>query len=292
MALDYTLLVVLAGISMVGLLAGVLGVFVLLRGQSLLGDAISHAALPGIALAFLITHSKSQLILLVGGAFSGAIGMVLVTLVTTQTRLKKDAAQGMVLSIFFGLGLVLLTVIQKQPISNQSVLNKFLFGNVSTLLYTELYAIAAVSVSVLFCIKLFWKELVAYSFDPLYVQAIGFGQKTLTLLLSSMLLLAIVVGLQSVGVILMSTMLIAPAAAARQWTSSARAMALLSGFFGAFSGVVGVFFSSSIPGMPTGPMIVVVASGIAFISLAGASYSNTLYAWGRAKIRAFKGKIS
>jgi len=288
MALDYTLLVVLAGISMVGVLAGILGVFVLLRGQSLLGDAISHAALPGIALAFLITQSKSQLVLLAGGAFSGAVGMVLVTLVTTQTRLKKDAAQGMVLSIFFGLGLVLLTVIQKQPISNQSVLNKFLFGNVSTLLYSELYAIAVVTFSVLLCISLFWKELVAYAFDPFYLQAIGFGHGVLNVLLSCMLLLAIVTGLQSVGVILMSTMLIAPAAAARQWTSSVGTMALLSGFFGALSGVIGVMLSSLVPGMPTGPMIVVVASIIAFVSLASAPY----VVWGMQKIRAGRGGIS
>lgn len=267
MTLDYTLCIVLCGVVMVGMLSGVLGVFVLLRGQTLLGDAVAHAALPGIALTFLITHSKNPLLLLMGGVCSGALGMVLVTMVTTQTRLKKDAAQGMVLSIFFGFGLVLLTIIQKQPIAHQSMLNKFLFGNIATLLYTELLLIAAVTVSAFVCLGLFWKELIAFVFDASYIRVVGFGHLFLTFLLSGLLLMAIVIGLQSVGVILMSTMLIAPAVAARQWTSCVGNMVRLSGFFGAFAGVLGVLLSNSIADMPTGPMIVVIATVLVIVSL-------------------------
>lgn len=278
LGLDYTICVVLCGIIMIGMLSGVVGVFVLLRGQSLLGDAIAHAALPGIALAFLLTQSKNPFLLFIGGACSGAVGMVLVTLVTMQTRLKKDAAQGMVLSIFFGLGLVLITVIQKQVLAGQAVLNKFLFGNVATLLYSELWVIAAITCLLLLCIKICWKEIVMFVFDGFYINSIGFGYWLIVCLWAGILLCTIVVGLQTVGVILMSTMLIAPAAAARQWTSSVGSMTYLAGFFGAFSGVVGVLLSGCVPGMPTGPVIVVVASAVVIISLVCAPYYNAIMA--------------
>jgi manganese/zinc/iron transport system permease protein len=275
--LDHTVITVLVGVIMLGALAGSLGVFVLLRGQSLLGDAIAHAALPGIAGSFLITHSKYAPVLLAGGAISGAVGMLLVDLVTRSTRLKQDAAQGMVLSIFFGLGLVLLTVIQKQPISHQAVLNKFLFGNVSTLLQEELYIIAGFSFAVFLCLALFWKELVAFSFDAAHVSALGFGNKRIPTLLAGMLLATIVIGLQVVGVILMSTLLIAPAAAARQWTSSAARMLLISALCGVCSGVGGVLVSVYAPAMPTGPVIVVLATLLFLFSLLFAPYRGLLY---------------
>jgi manganese/zinc/iron transport system permease protein len=257
-------------------LAGSLGVFVLLRGQSLLGDAIAHAALPGIAISFLLTHSKYAPVLLAGGAISGAVGMLLVDLVTRSTRLKQDAAQGMVLSIFFGLGLILLTVIQKQPITHQAVLNKFLFGNVSTLLQEELYLIAVTSCALFVSMALFWKELVAFSFDAAHVSALGFGSKRIASLLACMLLMTIVIGLQVVGVVLMSTLLIAPAAAARQWTSRVAPMLLLSAFCGVCSGVGGVLVSVYNPAIPTGPVIVVIATLLFLVSLVCAPYYRRL----------------
>jgi manganese/zinc/iron transport system permease protein len=272
MVIDYTVVTVLAGVAMLGALAGALGVFVLLSGQSLLGDAVAHAALPGIAFAFLLTHSKNAAVLLAGGALSGAVGMMLVSLVTSNTRLKKDAAQGMVLSIFFGLGLVLLTIIQKQPIAHQAVLNKFLFGNVSTLLHDELLVIAVVSGIIFLCMLANWKELVACVFDRAYAHAMGLGARRMAVLLATMLLLTIVIGLQIVGVVLMSSLLIAPAAAARQWVCQVARMVLLSAFFGALAGIAGVLISANIAGMPTGPVIVVVASGVVCISLLCAPY--------------------
>jgi len=269
---DHTVITVLVGVIMLGALAGSLGVFVLLRGQSLLGDAIAHAALPGIAISFLLTHSKHAPILLAGGAISGAIGMLLVDLVTRHTRLKQDAAQGMVLSIFFGLGLVLLTVIQKQPIMHQAVLNKFLFGNVSTLLQEELYLIAIASCAIVLCMALFWKELVAFSFDAAHVSALGFGSKRIAILLAGMLLMTIVIGLQVVGVVLMSTLLIAPAASARQWTSRVAPLLLISALCGICAGVGGVLVSLYAPAMPTGPVIVVIATLLFLVSLVCAPY--------------------
>ncbi len=275
--LDYTLLLVLQGAALLGITAGALGSFALLRQQSLLGDAISHAALPGIVLMFLCTHSKNPWVLLCGGALAGIVGVVSMHYICTRTTLKKDAVLGIILSVFFGFGLVLMTVAQKIPTSNQAVLNKFLFGNVSTLLEQDISAIALISCLIMIVLRLCWKECAMYVFDPIFAQSLGFKAMVIEAIITVLLILAIVIGLQTVGVILMSTMLIAPAAAARQWTAKLGNMTALAGFFGACAAIVGVYASSIVDHLPTGPAIVVVASCIVFFSLACAPHRGV--AW-------------
>ena len=216
-SLDYTLLLVLQGAALLGIIAGVLGSFALLRQQSLLGDAISHAALPGIVLMFLCTYSKNPWVLLLGGACAGIVGVVSMNYICARTTLKKDAVLGIILSVFFGFGLVLMTVAQKIPTSNQAVLNKFLFGNVATLLPEDISVIAIISLLIMLILLMFWKECTMYVFDPVFAGGLGFKPIIIEMVLTVLLVLAIIIGLQTVGVILMSTMLIAPAAAARQW---------------------------------------------------------------------------
>ncbi len=276
---DYTLWTVLLGVTILGITAGVLGVFALLRGQSLLGDAVSHAALPGIAAVFLLTHSKNPAFLLAGGAMSGLVGTLLVMLVENHTTLKKDAILGMVLSVFFGVGLVLLTAIAKKEIAQQAILNKFLFGNAATLLREEVYIMIGIGAFVLLLIGLFWKELLLLVFDPIYARTLGYKTWLIDLLLTFLLLFTIVIGLQTVGVILMSTMLIAPASAARQWTSRLKIMVFLAAIIGAFSGIVGTLISSTFNNMPTGPTIVVVVSILVLISLLCAPHRGIMWAW-------------
>ncbi len=265
--IDYTLLLVLQGAALLGITAGALGSFALLRQQSLLGDAISHAALPGIVLMFLCTHSKNPWVLLAGGAFAGVIGVVSMHYILARTTLKKDAVLGIILSVFFGFGLVLMTVAQKIPSSNQAILNKFLFGNVSTLLYQDISAIALISCFIMIILMLCWKECTMYVFDPIFAQSLGFKTIIIETIITVLLILAIVIGLQTVGVILMSTMLIAPAAAARQWVTQLLHMVVLASFFGACAAIIGVCASSVIDHLPTGPAIVVAASCIVFFSL-------------------------
>jgi manganese/zinc/iron transport system permease protein len=267
MMFDYTLVIILIGITILGVTAGLLGTFVFLRRQSLLGDAISHAALPGIAIAFLLTHSKNPLVLMLGGAISGGIGTVFMQLITRNTRLKKDTALGIVLSVFFGFGLVLMTAIQKMPIANQSILNKFLFGNISTLLPTDVYAMGIIGAIICVCTILLWKEFALVTFDLNFAHSVGFATHRLDNILTMLIVAAIVIGLQTVGVILMSSMLIAPAAAARQWTTRLRSMALLSIFFAVSAGIIGALVSSHADRLPTGPAIVVVLSSFVLCSL-------------------------
>jgi manganese/zinc/iron transport system permease protein len=267
MIVNYTLIITLVGIIILSITAGLLGTFVFLRRNSLLGDAISHAALPGIALAFLCTHSKNPLVLMIGGAISGGIGTLLMHLIIYYTHLKKDTALGIVLSVFFGFGLVLMTAIQKMPIANQAILNKFLFGNIATLLPVDVYAIALLGLLICVITHVLWKEFALTTFDECFAYSLGFSTHKLDALLTSLTVIAIIIGLQSVGVILMSSMLIAPAAAARQWTTRLSAMALLSVCFAMSAGISGALMSNYIDRLPTGPVIVVVLSFFVFISL-------------------------
>ena len=272
--IDYTLSVVLQGALLLGITAGMLGCFALLRQQSLLGDAISHAALPGIVLMFLCTHSKNPWVLLIGGACAGVIGVISMQYVCAHTKLKKDAVLGIILSVFFGFGLVLMTVAQKIPTSNQAILNKFLFGNVATLLLDDIAAIAVLSLLIIITLFVCWKECVMYVFDPLFAHSLGFKPRIIETVLTILLILAIIIGLQTVGVILMSTMLIAPAAAARQWVTRFGSMVLGAALLGGCATTLGVYASSIIDHMPTGPAIVVVASCMVFISLFCAPQRN------------------
>ncbi|MEX0671943.1 MAG: metal ABC transporter permease [Candidatus Babeliales bacterium] len=267
MILDYTLLTIILGTSIMGLVSGAIGVFTILRRQSLLGDAVAHAALPGIAMMFLLTYSTNPFILLTGGALSGWIATLCMEKIITHTPLKKDAALGIVLSVFFGFGLLLMTLIQKLPTANQSILNKFLFGNASTLLRSDIQLIALIGAAILVTLLLIFNIAKAVTFDPLFGATIGLHPKNIHLLLTTLAVFAIMIGLQTVGVVLMSAMLIAPAAAARQWTNNLPTLVISSGILGASSAIIGTIISSHISHMPTGPAIVVVASIIVIISL-------------------------
>jgi manganese/zinc/iron transport system permease protein len=276
---DYTFRTVALGSGVLGIVSGALGSYAVLRKQSLLGDAISHAALPGIAIAFLLTLSKASLILVSGAAIAGWIGTVLIMNITKNTRIKDDGALGLVLSVFFGFGLVLLTFIQKKPYANQAGLDKFLFGQAAALLERDVITMAILSGVVLTILVLFWKEFKLLSFDSEFAASIGLPIRFLDYLLTGLLVLAIVVGLQTVGVVLMSAMVVAPAAAARQWTDRLAGMVILSSLFGALAGICGAIISSSITRLPTGPTIVVFISLIVFVSILFAGNRGLVWNW-------------
>lgn len=266
--LDYTLRTVALGAGSLGAVSGTLGAFAVLRRQSLLGDAISHAALPGIVLAFLLTGSRSTLVLVLGAAIAGWVGTLLVLAVTRATRIPEDSALGIVLSVFFGLGLVLLTYVQKLPTASQAGLDRFLFGQAATMLERDVAVIAGLGAVAVLVVVLFWKEFKLLSFDREFGASLGFPMRGVEVLLTTVLVIAIVVGLQTVGVVLMAAMVVAPAAAARQWTDSLGVMVVLSAFFGAFAGVGGAVVSASTANIPTGPTIVLFATGLVLISMA------------------------
>lgn len=263
---DYTLRTITLGTAILGAVTGMLGSFAVLRKQSLLGDAISHAALPGIALAFLITGSKDSNILLIGALISGLIGTFWIHGISRRTHLKSDTALGLILSIFFGFGILLLTYIQKLPDANQAGLDKYLFGQAATLVESDVWLIALIAGLCLLVLLLFWKEFKILLFDRDYAQTLGFNTNFIDVLITTFIVLAIILGLQIVGVILMSAMLLAPAAAARQWTNSLGMMVFLAAVFGASAGVFGTAISATENNLSTGPVIVLVASIFVLVS--------------------------
>lgn len=264
---DYTFQVVAFGSAILGVVSGVIGCFTVLRKQSLIGDGISHAALPGVVMAFLLIGSKNTEVLLFGAFISGLLAMLFIVGIVRHTRIKFDSALALVLSVFFGLGLVLLTYAQKLPNSNQAGLTRFIYGQASTILQRDVVLMSICGVVLLVLVALFWKEFKLFSFDADFSHSLGFAPKKLNLLLSIMTVLTIIIGLQTVGAILMSAMLIAPAVAARQWTNRLWVMVLLSAVFGAISGVAGTAASSLVSKLPTGPSIVICVSIIVLFSV-------------------------
>lgn len=267
---DYTFQIVALGSALLGVVSGVLGCFAVLRKQSLLGDGVSHASLPGVVLAFLLTGSKHTEVLLLGALLTGLLAMGLIVGISRNSRIRFDSALALVMSVFFGLGMVLLTYAQKVPNANQAGLKRFIYGQASTLLQRDVIFMAVSGCVLLAIVLLLWKELKLLAFDPEYAGTLGFPAGKLNLLLSVLLVAAIMMGLQTVGVVLMSAMLIAPAVAARQWTNQLWVMVMLASVFGALSGVAGTLISSAVPELPTGPVIAVCVTGIAAVSLLAA----------------------
>lgn len=258
---------VLAGTLLLGIASGVLGSFILLRKQSLIGDAMSHAALPGVCLAFLLTGQKSLLFFLIGAAVAALAGTYCIQMITRHSKVKEDAATGIVLSIFFGIGIVLLTFIQQRGTGNQSGLNSFLFGQAASLVRQDIIIIGVVSAILLIITCLFFKEFKLITFDFAFAKGIGLPVAFFNGLLLALIVCAVVIGLQTVGVILMSAMLITPSIAARYWTNRLQTMVILSGIIGGLSGMLGTLFSTVANGMATGPLIIVAATLIFVVSM-------------------------
>lgn len=274
---DYTLRTITLGTAVLGAICGMLGSFAVLRKQSLLGDAISHAALPGIALAFLLTGAKDSTVLLLGALVSGLVGTFWIRGIITKTHLKSDTALGLILSLFFGFGMLLLTFIQKQPNANQAGLDKYLFGQAATLLESDVKVMVMVTSISLLVLLLFWKEFKLLLFDADYTKTLGFNVKFIDMLITFFIVLAIVLGLQTVGVVLISALLLAPSAAARQWTNSLGTMVFLAAVFGAFSGVLGTAISATQGNLSTGPVIVLVAAAFVLMSFVFAPGRGLLF---------------
>ncbi len=170
---DYTLRLVALGSAVLGATSGALGSFAYLRRQSLLGDAVSHAALPGIVLAFMLTGSKLPLVLMVGAGLAGWIGTLAVQLVVRRSRVPYDSALGIVLAVFFGIGLVLLTHIQKLPNAAQAGLESFLFGQAASLLRRDVVTMMVLGACAVLILVLVWKEFKLLSFDPDFASSLG-----------------------------------------------------------------------------------------------------------------------
>lgn len=261
------------GAGLLGLVAGTVGSFAVLRRQSLQGDMISHAALPGVAAAFLLGN-RSPVGLLIGAAVAGWLAMVVVGVVTRRSRIPFDAALAGTLAVFFGVGLAVMGYTRRNvPDASQHPLERYLLGQAALLREPDLWAIGGLGFAALLVLAMFWKELKLISFDADYAASLGLPVRRLDLLLTTLIVVGVVIGLKAVGVVLMTALLIAPAAAARQWTNQLGRLVVLAGLFGATAGVGGAVTShllSYLPNVgtvPTGPTIVLCATGLVLVSL-------------------------
>ena len=256
---------VMLGTALLGGMSGVVGSFAVLRGRSLVGDMLAHAALPGVCLAFLVMGSRDMLGLSLGALLSGLLAIGTVSLLVRWTRTKEDAAIGIVLSTFFGMGVVLLSIIQKPHIGgNKAGLDSYIFGEPGNMLSSDLVLLALVAAAVLLIVGIFFKEFQLVSFDSDFAQSQGWPTLLLDLALMAALAVVTIVGLPIVGVILMAAMIILPASTARFWTNRLHIMLLLAGGFGMAAGVLGTKLGR---GLPAGAAIVLTASSFFIFSL-------------------------
>ncbi|MBP2241283.1 manganese/zinc/iron transport system permease protein [Cytobacillus eiseniae] len=258
---------VLLGTMLLGVASGVLGSIALLRKQSLIGDAVAHAALPGICIAFLFLGEKSLIVLLIGATITGLLAAYCIQFIVSNSIIKEDTAICLILSVFFGFGIVLLTKVSQSSAGNKSGLDDFIFGQAASIVGNDVKLMAGAAACLILITFLLYKELKVLTFDPEFAKGLGLPASFLNFLFLSLLVAAVVIGIQAVGVILMAAMLITPAIAARYWTNSLSKMILISGVFGALSGMIGTLISTLSVGLATGPFIVVTATFFFVISM-------------------------
>lgn len=270
--LGYNATLVTIGACFLGVSAGVTGTFLFLRKRSLVSDAISHATLPGVALAFIIMVSlggdgRSLLGLLTGSAVSASFGLLCVSWLTRQTRLAEDAAIGAVLSVFFGFGIVLLTVIQSMSSGRQAGLEGFLLGSTAGMLWSDAIVIAVGGALTLLVVLSYRRPMGMVAFDPEFAAANGLNVARIDLIIMGLAMAVTVVGLKIVGLILIVAMLIIPPVTARFWTDRTDRVTLIAAVTGGVSGYIGAALSASAPALPTGPIIVLVSFALFAASL-------------------------
>ncbi|MEW6306650.1 MAG: metal ABC transporter permease [Verrucomicrobiota bacterium] len=278
----------LAGSMLLGITCGLLGSFIVVRKMALMGDALSHAVLPGVALGFLVNMTKDPVAIFIGATIAGLLGTTVVSLIKQTTRLKEDTALGMVLAGFFSIGICLVTMIQSLPTGNKSGIDKFLFGQAAAISSADVRLMAIVTILSVVIIALFYKEFLVTSFDPGFARASGFPAQLLHHTLMLLLAFAVVIALQAVGVVLVSAMLITPAAAAYLLTDRMHRMIVLAALFGMGAGAAGAFFSFLGPSLPTGPFMVLGASAVFAAAFLFGPKHGVLARWWRQRSRALR----
>lgn len=263
---DPNVVLVVVGISFLSISAAMVGTFTFLDKKALIGDAISHAVLPGVCLAFMLAGTKNPYWIVVGAFSTGALATYAISWISQQTKLKEDTVIASVLSVFFGVGIVFMTKLQQTGNASISGLDHFLFGNAISIVGEDILVYGTLALITILAILFFYKEFQLLIFNRDFARAIGLPVKRLEFVFNSLMVLAVVTGIQAIGVVLMAALLITPAAAARFWTDKLSRMLTLAVLMALFSGIAGAYISFTLPNMPTGPWVVVVLSALAFFS--------------------------
>ena len=239
----------------VGIVGGAVGCFIILRGMSLMGDAISHAVLPGVAISFILGIN-----FFIGAIVFGLLASTIITYIKSNSIIKSDTAIGITFSSFLALGIILI------GIANSSTdLFHILFGNILSVQDLDMWITIAVALLVLTTITIFFRPLLLTSFDPILAKSIGVKVTFYHYLLMVILTLVAVTAMQSVGTILIVALLITPAATAYLYANSLKTMILLSSGFGALASVLGLFIGYSF-NIAAGSSIVLTSALLFLIS--------------------------
>jgi len=265
--LTYNTLVVAVGVAAVGCAAGVVGTFGVLRKRALVGDAAAHATLVGVATALLLTGQRDLAVLLVGGLLSAMVAIVLLVSIRKFTRTRDDAATAIVLSVSFGLGITLISGMVSRGVPGSGGLERFLLGHTASLTVNDALLLGIVSVVGVLCIVVGLKEATLVAFDSDFAAAAGWPAATIDLVLIGLIAVMVVVGLPAAGAVLVTALVVIPPAVARQWTERLIPMLVIAGLVGLFSGLVGVVLSSLAVQVPTGPVVVLVATAFLIVSI-------------------------
>lgn len=268
---------VVLGITLLGIGSAYVGTFSFLDKKALLGDAISHAVLPGICLGFILAGEKNPVYIVTGAFLSGALATFLSSWLKKNTKLSEDTIIATILSVFFGIGIVMLTALQKSGNPEIAGLNSFIFGNAIGISETDLIIYGGLSLTIIAVLTLLLKEFRLMVFDPNYGKAIGFPMEAIRFLFNVLMILAVVIGIQAIGVVLMAALLITPGAAARFWTDRLNPLLILAACFSIISGILGTYISFVLPQMPTGPWVVVFLSLIALLSFMFSPKSGIIF---------------
>lgn len=278
---DFNTRVVLLGTALLGLACGVVGALTVLRGRALVSDALAHAALPGVCVAFLLLGTRELPALLAGALLFGAASLLALALMRRHHLVREDAAIALTLSAFFGLGIVLLSVAQRSPDGAHAGLEGFIFGKAAGMLTRDVLILAVVAILVLATVFAMRRALLVVCFDRAFGQAAGLPMARADVALMGLTCVATVAALPAVGLVLVVAMLTIPPAAARLWTDRLPVMVAISGGLGAASGVVGTIISATVERLSTGPVVVLVAAAGFACSLAFAPHRGLLPAWVR-----------
>ena len=265
--MDPVFLKVLVGTTLLAASSSVVGAFSYLKGQSLVGDAIAHALLPGVVLAFILGGIRNSSFLILGALISGLMAHYGIGYIENKTKLKSDTAVSLVLSTFFGFGIMLMSYIQRTGQGQQAGLERFLLGKAAAITMQDIYIFSALALVLIIGVGLFFKGFQLMTFNEDFAHAIGLPMPLIRFTFTVLTVLAITIGIQTVGVVLMAALLITPSAAARVWTNSLPAMLALAASFAGVAAVMGTYMSSVLPKMPTGPWVVLVLAFFGFSSL-------------------------
>ncbi|MGD8216425.1 metal ABC transporter permease [Aestuariimicrobium sp. Y1814] len=289
---DHTYRMVFLATALIGLVSGALGVFAYLRRQSLVSDVISHAALPGTLVAFLVgvvllgTDGRSMVGLVTGAVVAGTLAVLWAASITRHSRLKVDTSMAVVLTTFFAGGMLLLQVITRGDFRGKGGIEDYLFGNASVITTSDLVAIIVVGIAALAVLVACWKEFALHAFDPDHASVLGFDRRVVDTVMFTSIVVATVIGVKAVGLVLMVAFVVTPPAAARQWTRRLPSMVVLSAAIGAVTSGVGAYLSIAVVDVPTGPLVVMVMFAVFVVSMLAAPRRSILVrAIGRARLR-------